>query len=82
MTTPAGEYVLSGGSVPAGMAILGIIIGAAWPYIEVPTSSTAIIVYEMLPPYIWMHDVHPTFLEQLPKFEHPKSSFLQTLFGR
>lgn len=82
MTMPTGGYLIIAGGFLAGIAIVGTIIGAAWPYIEVPTSSTEFIGTDLSPPHVWIPGVHPEFLEQLPKFEYPKRSMLRVLLGR
>jgi len=79
---PAGMYLMMTGGLASGIAVVATIVGLLWPYIEVPTSSSAIQGARLFPPHVWIQNVHPEFLKPLPKFEHSKVTFLDVLFGR
>jgi hypothetical protein len=79
---PAGMYLTMTGALASGIAVVGTIVGLLWPYIEVPTSSTAIQGARLFPPHVWIQNVHPEYLKSLPRFEHSKVTFLDVLFGR
>jgi hypothetical protein len=63
------------------VAIIGTIVGFAWPHIEVPMSSSQIRGLRHEPPYVWIPGAHPEFLRDLPVWQEPKRGLLATLFG-
>lgn len=79
---PAGQILLIAGAIAFAIAFICTIVGLLWPYLEVPTSSTAIQGARLFPPHVWIQNVHPEFLKPLPKFEHSKVTAWDVLFGQ